>query len=978
MTSAATPYPLLLAPLELGFTTLKNRVLMGSMHVGLEEAPNGFERMAAFYAERARGGVGLIVTGGIAPNAAGRPMPGGAAMTTQHEADKHKVVTEAVHAAGGKICMQILHFGRYAYHPDMVAPSALKAPISPFAPRALSTEEVQQTVEDYANAAALAQSAGYDGVEIMGSEGYLINEFIAAQTNQRDDIYGGSYDNRIRFALEIVRRTRERVGANFILIFRLSMLDLVQGGSTQEEVVQLAQALEQAGVTILNTGIGWHEARIPTIATKVPRAAFAWVTEQLKGKVGIPLVATNRINTPEVAEEVLASGQADMVSMARPFLADPEFVNKAAQGRSQDINTCIACNQACLDHTFGGKITSCLVNPRACHETILVPLPLPKKERVAVVGAGPAGLAFATEAAARGLEVTLFDAASEIGGQFNVAKQIPGKEEFYETLRYFGERLKHTGVTVQLGQRVSADDLLQAGFKQVVLATGITPRLPEIEGITHPKVLGYLDVLRDKKPVGEKVAVIGAGGIGFDVSEYLLHEGQSASLNQAKFFAEWGVDTTGSLRGGVKPGQIGEVPRHIWLLQRKSSKVGEGLGKTTGWIHRTGLKNRGVHMLAGVAYRKVDDAGLHITVDGQEKTLPVDHVIVCAGQDPNRALQAALEAQGVAVHLIGGADKAAELDAKRAIKQGTELALRLGGEVAPKTGAANAQPASASGQKDPEKSNVTGLQLQTLSVTLEGAVATVTLNRADKANAMNAAMWQEIRQVFGWVDATPAVRVAVLRAEGKLFCSGIDLAMMMQMPAQIADDCEGRQREKLRRVILDLQDTLTSLERCRKPVLAAIHGACIGGGVDLVVCADMRYASSDASFSIKEIDIGMVADVGTLQRLPKLVGQGITRELAYTGRKLGAAEAQQIGLVNRVFETREALYAGVQEIAASIAAKSPLSIRGSKEMLNYARDHSVADGLNYVATWNAAMLQSDDLMAAMTAGMMKQTPQFKD
>ncbi len=973
-----TTYPHLLAPLDLGFTTLKNRVLMGSMHVGLEEAPQGFERMAAFYAERAKGGVGLIVTGGIAPNERARPMPGGAAMTTQEEADKHKVVTQAVHDAGGKICMQILHFGRYAYHPELVAPSALKAPISPFRPHALTTDEVKQTVEDYANAAVLAQSAGYDGVEIMGSEGYLINEFIAAQTNQRDDIYGGSYENRIRFALEIVRRTRERVGANFILIFRLSMLDLVQGGSTQEEVVQLAQALEQAGVTILNTGIGWHEARIPTIATKVPRAAFAWVTEQLKGKVGIPLVATNRINTPEVAEEVLASGQADMVSMARPFLADPDFVAKAAAGRAQDINTCIGCNQACLDHTFGGKITSCLVNPRACHETLLVPVPLVKKERVAVVGAGPAGLAFATEAAQRGLDVTLFDAASEIGGQFNVAKQIPGKEEFYETLRYFGERLKHTGVTVQLGQRVGADDLLQAGFKQVVLATGITPRLPEIEGITHPKVLGYLDVLRDKKPVGEKVAVIGAGGIGFDVSEYLLHEGRSPSLDKAKFFAEWGVDTTGSLRGGVKPGQIGEVPRHIWLLQRKTSKVGEGLGKTTGWIHRTGLKNRGVHMLAGVAYRKVDDAGLHITVEGQEQVLPVDHVIVCAGQDPNRELQAALEAQGVAVHLIGGADKAAELDAKRAIKQGTELALRLGAEVAPKTGAANAQPASASGQKDTEKSNVTGLALETLSVTLEGAVATVTLNRADKANAMNAAMWQEIRQVFAWVDTTAAVRVAVLRAEGKLFCSGIDLAMMMQMPAQIADDCEGRQREKLRRVILDLQDTLTSLERCRKPVLAAIHGACIGGGVDLVVCADMRYASSDASFSIKEIDIGMVADVGTLQRLPKLVGQGITRELAYTGRKLGAAEAQQIGLVNRVFETREALYAGVQEIAASIAAKSPLSIRGSKEMLNYARDHSVADGLNYVATWNAAMLQSDDLMAAMTAGMMKQTPQFKD
>jgi len=972
MTSA---YPHLLSPLDLGFTTLKNRVLMGSMHVGLEEAPGGFERMAAFYAERAKGGVGLIVTGGIAPNEQGRPMPGGAAMTTQAEADKHRVVTEAVHAAGGKICMQILHFGRYAYHPELVAPSSLKAPISPFPPKALTTEEVKQTVEDYANAAALAQSAGYDGVEIMGSEGYLINEFIAAQTNQRDDEYGGSYENRIRFPLQIVRRTRERVGANFILIFRLSMLDLVEGGSTHEEVVQLAQALEAAGVTILNTGIGWHEARIPTIATKVPRAAWAWVTEQLKGKVGIPLVATNRINTPDVAEGILASGQADMVSMARPFLADPEFVNKAAAGRAQDINTCIACNQACLDHTFAGKITSCLVNPRACHETILVPLPLSKKERVAVVGAGPAGLAFATEAAKRGMEVTLFDAGTEIGGQFNVAKQIPGKEEFHETLRYFGEQLQQTGVSVKLGQRVDADTLVKEGFKQVVLATGITPRLPEIDGIAHPKVLGYLDVLKDKKPVGKTVAVIGAGGIGFDVSEYLLHEGESASLNPAKFFAEWGVETTGATRGGLQPAHIGEVPRHIHLLQRKSSKVGEGLGKTTGWIHRTGLKNRGVHMLAGVTYRKIDDAGLHITVDGQDRLLEVDNVIVCAGQDPNRELQAVLQAQGVAVHLIGGADKAAELDAKRAIKQGTELALRLDTSDTTKTVATSAIPTSAIGQNDAKN---TALELSTLRVTLDNHVATVRLNRADKANAMNAAMWQEIRQAFDWVDTTAAVRVAVLQAEGKLFCSGIDLAMMMQMPAQIADDCEGRQREKLRRVILDLQDSLTSLERCRKPVLAAIHGACIGGGVDLVVCADMRYASSDASFAIKEIDIGMVADVGTLQRLPKLVGQGITRELAYTGRKLGAAEAQSIGLVNRVFDSREALYAGVHEIAAQIAAKSPLSIRGSKEMLNYARDHSVADGLNHVATWNAAMLQSDDLMAAMMAGMSKQQPQFKD
>ena len=671
-----------------------------------------------------------------------------------------------------------------------------------------------------------------------------------------------------------------------------------------------------------------------------------------------------------------------MVSMARPFLADPEFVNKAAAGRAQDINTCIGCNQACLDHTFAGKITSCLVNPRACHETILVPQPLPaaaQKERIAVVGAGPAGLAFATEAAQRGLAVTLLDAGHEIGGQFNIAKQIPGKEEFYETLRYFGERLQQTGVTVKLGQHVAADDLVQAGFKHVVLATGISPRLPQIEGMDHPKVLGYLDVLRDKKPVGQTVAVIGAGGIGFDVSEYLLHEGESASLNPAQFFAEWGVDTTGAKRGGVQPGQVPAAPRQIYLLQRKSSKVGAGLGKTTGWIHRTGLKNRGVQMLAGVTYRKIDDAGLHITVEGQDRLLAVDNVIVCAGQDPNRELQAALQAQGVTVHLIGGADKAAELDAKRAIQQGTELALRLDPCDQSKTVAANADAQSANGQNDAKNNTAdAALELSTLRVTLEQHIATVTLNRADKANAMNAAMWQEIRQAFEWVDRTPEVRVAVLQAEGKLFCSGIDLQMMMSMPAQIADDCEGRQREKLRRVILDLQDTLTSLERCRKPVLAAIHGPCIGGGVDLVVCADMRYASSEASFCIKEIDLGMVADVGTLQRLPKLVGQGITRELAYTGRTLGAAEAQQIGLVNRVFDSRAALYAGVQEIARQIAAKSPLSIRGSKEMLNYARDHSVADGLNHVATWNAAMLQSDDLMAAMVAGMSKQTPEFKN
>ena len=672
-----TAYPHMLAPLDLGFTTLKNRVLMGSMHVGLEEAKDGFARMAAFYAERAAGGVGLIVTGGIAPNDRARPMPGGARMTTQEEADQHKVITQAVHAAGGKIAMQILHFGRYAYHPELVAPSALKAPINPFRPHALTSEEVEQTIEDYAHAAALAQSAGYDGVEIMGSEGYLINEFIAAQTNQRDDAWGGSYENRIRFPLEIVRRTRARVGANFIIIFRLSMLDLVEGGSTLDEVVQLAQALEHAGVTILNTGVGWHEARIPTIATKVPRGAFAWVTQQLKGKVSIPLVATNRINTPEVAEQILADGMADMVSMARPFLADPLFVQKAAAGQADRINTCIGCNQACLDHTFGGKITSCLVNPRACHETLMVQTPAPSKERIAVVGAGPAGLAFATTAAQRGFDVTLIDAASEIGGQFNVAKQVPGKEEFYETLRYFGKQIELTGVKLQLGRKVSAQDLVQAGYRQVVLATGIVPRKPEIEGINHPKVVGYLDVLRDKCTVGKTVALIGAGGIGFDVAEYLLHEGTSPSLDPAKFFAEWGVDTAYAARGGLKPAHIEKSPRKVYLLQRKASKVGDGLGKTTGWIHRTSLKNRQVEMVPGVTYRKVDDAGLHITVGDKEMTIPADTVVLCAGQDPQRELQAELLAAGCSVHLIGGADKAAELDAKRAIKQGTELALSL-------------------------------------------------------------------------------------------------------------------------------------------------------------------------------------------------------------------------------------------------------------------------------------------------------------
>jgi len=704
-----TAYPLMLSPLDLGFTTLKNRVLMGSMHVGLEEAKNGFERMAAFYAERARGGVALIVTGGIAPNDRARPMPGGARMTSPEDAQKHKVVTQAVHDAGGKICMQILHFGRYAYHPDLVAPSAIKAPINPFRPHALSTEEVEQTIEDFVRAAALAQSAGYDGVEIMGSEGYLINEFIAARTNHRDDVWGGSYENRIRFPLEIVRRTRAKVGENFILIFRLSMLDLVEGGSTLAEVVQLAQALETAGVTILNTGIGWHEARIPTIATKVPRAAFAWVTQQLKGKVSIPLVATNRINTPEVAEQVLADGMADMVSMARPFLADPEFVNKAAAGKADEINTCIGCNQACLDHTFAGKITSCLVNPRACHETLMIETPARSKERVAVVGAGPAGLAFATAAARRGFEVTLFDVASEIGGQFNIAKQIPGKEEFYETLRYFGKQIELTGVQLKLGHKVSAQAIIDAGFKEVVLATGVSPRIPQIEGIDHPKVRGYLEVIRDKCEVGQTVALIGAGGIGFDVAEYLLHEGTSPSLDKARFFAEWGVDTQYSTAGGLKAAHIEPSPRKVYLLQRKSGKVGEGLGKTTGWIHRTSLKNRTVEMFNGVTYRRIDDAGLHITMGDQDITIPADTVVVCAGQEPQRELQEALVAAGCSVHLIGGADKAVELDAKHAIKQGTELALDLGNVKPDPHPTPNSTPNST--HRAPTPASPAGLQL---------------------------------------------------------------------------------------------------------------------------------------------------------------------------------------------------------------------------------------------------------------------------
>jgi len=677
---AAAPYPHLLAPLDLGFTTLRNRTLMGSMHTGLEEKPGGFERMAVYFAERAWGGVGLMVTGGIAPNEEGGVYGGAAKLTTTEEADHHRVVTQAVHEAGGKICLQILHAGRYAYSKNQVAPSAIQAPINPFKPRELDEEGIEKQIADFVTCSTLAQSAGYDGVEIMGSEGYFINQFLAAHTNHRTDRWGGSYENRMRLPVEIVRRVREAVGPKFIIIFRLSMLDLVEGGSSWEEIVQLAKAIEQAGATLINTGIGWHEARIPTIATKVPRAAFSKVTAKLRGSVAIPLITTNRINTPEIAEQILSEGDADMVSMARPFLADPEFVNKAAAGRSDEINTCIGCNQACLDHTFGGKLTSCLVNPRACHETELNYIPTRQSKKIAVIGAGPAGLAAATVAAERGHQVTLFDSASEIGGQFNIAKRVPGKEEFFETLRYFGRKLQTTGVDVRLNTRVAVQDLLGAGYDEVILATGIAPRTPAIPGIDNPKVLSYLDVILGRKPVGHSVAVIGAGGIGFDVSEFLVHQGVSTSLDRTAFWKEWGIDTTLQARGGVvgiKP-ELHAPARQVFLLQRKASKVGDGLGKTTGWIHRTGLKNKQVQMLNSVEYLKIDDAGLHIRIgEGEEKLLPVDNIVICAGQDPLRELYDGLLEAGQSVHLIGGADVAAELDAKRAIDQGSRLAAGL-------------------------------------------------------------------------------------------------------------------------------------------------------------------------------------------------------------------------------------------------------------------------------------------------------------
>jgi 2,4-dienoyl-CoA reductase (NADPH2) len=671
-----TAYPHLLAPLDLGFTTLRNRVLMGSMHTNLEEAPNGIERLAAFYAERARGGVGLIVTGGIAPNEEAEGFPGCAKLTTPEEAEKHRIVTEAVHREGGKIAMQILHTGRYAFHTNQVSASAVKSPINPFTPRALTAAEIERTIDDFARCAALARSAGYDGVEVMGSEGYFIHQFIATRTNQRDDEWGGRYENRIRLPLEIIKRIRARVGPDFIIIYRLSMLDLVEGGSTFEEVVQLAQGIEAAGATIINTGIGWHEAKIPTIATKVPRAAFTWVTQRLKGLVNVPLVTSNRINTPEVAEKVLAEGHADMVSMARPFLADPEFVKKAQENRSDEINTCIGCNQACLDHTFQLKINSCLVNPRACHETEIPLTPATARKRIAVVGAGPAGMSFAVTAAQRGHAVELFEAGSEIGGQFNIAKKVPGKEEFHETLRYFRKQIALTGVQLKLNTRVGTQQLKDGGYDEIVLATGIVPRTPDIPGIEHQKVMSYLDVLRDGKPVGRKVAVVGAGGIGFDVSEYLTHAGESASLNPEKFFREWGVDTSYQRAGGLAQPEVDASPREVWMLQRKAQKM-NGPGKTTGWIHRAGLQAKNVRMMPSVSYERIDDAGLHVSVDGQPQLLDVDHVIVCAGQEPQRELHGDLVAAGCSVHLIGGADVAAELDAKRAIDQGVRLAAAI-------------------------------------------------------------------------------------------------------------------------------------------------------------------------------------------------------------------------------------------------------------------------------------------------------------
>ncbi|MBE1499306.1 2,4-dienoyl-CoA reductase (NADPH2) [Amycolatopsis lexingtonensis] len=669
-----TPYPNLLSPLDLGFTTLRNRVLMGSMHTGLEDKASHFPELAEYYAERARGGVGLIVTGGFAPNKTGWLLPLASKLTTSAEAKQHRQLTAPVHEAGGKIALQVLHAGRYAYHPLSVSASSIKAPINPFRPRALTGYGVRKQIDAFANCAALAREAGYDGVEIMGSEGYLINQFLAERTNKRTDAWGGTPEKRRRFAVEIVKRTREKVGADFIIIYRLSMLDLVDGGQRWEDVVALAQEVEAAGATIINTGIGWHEARVPTIVTSVPRAAFTWVTGKLKPHVGIPVVTSNRINMPQVAEEALSRGDADLVSMARPFLADPEWIRKAETGREDEINTCIACNQACLDHAFKRKLVSCMVNPRAGHETTLTLAPTRRQKHVAVVGAGPAGLSAATALAERGHRVELFEADDEIGGQFGIARRIPGKEEFAETIRYYQRRLEVTGVKLHLGTRAKAADL--AGFDEVVLATGVAPRVPSLPGIDHPKVLSYVDVVKHGKPVGARVAVIGAGGIGVDVSEFLTHT-DSPALDLDAWMAEWGVTDPETAPGGLTERKPEPSPRQVYLLQRKKTGIGSGLGKTSGWVHRAALKAKRVEQLPGVSYERVDDEGLHITVDGIPRLLEVDTVVVCAGQEPVRDLADELRAAGLPVHLIGGADVAAELDAKRAIDQGTRLAASL-------------------------------------------------------------------------------------------------------------------------------------------------------------------------------------------------------------------------------------------------------------------------------------------------------------
>ncbi|MFY0603370.1 MAG: NADPH-dependent 2,4-dienoyl-CoA reductase [Flavobacteriaceae bacterium] len=672
-------YKHIFEPLDLGFTTLKNRILMGSMHTGLEEEKNGLERISKYYAERARGGVGLIVTGGISPNVQGWTGPFSARMSNKKHAKHHQKITKAVHDEGGKICMQILHAGRYGYHPFNVAPSKIKAPINSFKPFKLSKSGVKRTIRDFVNCAKLSKLAGYDGVEIMGSEGYLINQFIVEHTNKRTDEWGGAYKNRIRLPITLVKSIREAVGDNFIIIYRLSMLDLIEKGSTWEEVVMLAKEIEKAGATIINTGIGWHEARIPTIATSVPRAAFTWVTQKMKEEVTIPLVTSNRINMPETAEKVLAEGHADMISMARPFLADPDWVNKAAQEKEDEINTCIACNQACLDHVFKQKVASCLVNPRACHETEFNYDRTENPKKIAVIGAGPAGLAAATIAAQRGHSVTLFDADKEVGGQFNIAKQIPGKEEFHETIRYFKKQIELHGVSVKLNTHVTSEDLSNADFDEIILATGIKPRTPKIEGIEHEKVLSYLDVLKHKKPVGKRVAVIGAGGIGFDVSEYLSHEGVSSSQDIDQWLKEWGIDKDIEARGGIqgmKPTFHGS-PREIFMFKRSEGKFGGNLGKTTGWIHRTNLKKKNVQFINEVQYTKIDDVGLHYTQNDDQKIIEVDNVIICAGQTPFKELLSPLEKIGKKVHVIGGADIADELDAKRAIDQGSRLAAKL-------------------------------------------------------------------------------------------------------------------------------------------------------------------------------------------------------------------------------------------------------------------------------------------------------------